>query len=52
MHAVIVGLGVITFGIGLVFLVVPWALGLAWAVWTIWAIARGIRLLSRGQAIG
>lgn len=47
LHAAIVGLGVVTFGIGLVFLVIPWALGLAWLGWTIWAIASGMRRLSR-----
>lgn len=51
LHAVIVGLGVITFGIGLVFMVIPWALGLAWLVWTIWAIARGMQRLGRNLPI-
>lgn len=52
LHAVIVGLAAITFGIGAVLLVIPWALGLAWLVWTIWAIARGMRRLGRGLPIG
>ena len=47
LHAVIIGLGAITFGVGLVFLVIPWALGIAWLVWTIWAIAKGMRRLNR-----
>jgi len=52
LHAVIVGLGAITFGIGLVFLVIPWTLGFAWLVWTIWAIVAGMRRLNRGLPIG
>lgn len=47
LHAVIIGLGAITFGVGLVFLVIPWALGIAWLVWTIWAIAKGMHRLNR-----
>ena len=47
LHALVVGLGVVTFGIGLVFLVIPWALGLVWLVWTIWAIVRGMNRLRR-----
>lgn len=51
LHTVIIGLGAITFGVGLVFLVVPWALGLAWLVWTAWAIARGMQRLGRNLPI-
>ena len=47
LHAVVVGLGAITFGLGLVFLVIPWALGLVWVMWTIWAIIRGMSRLRR-----
>ncbi len=48
LHALVVGLGAITFGVGLVFLVIPWAVGAWWLVWTIWAIARGLHRLGRG----
>ncbi len=51
LHAVIIGLGAITFGIGLVFLVIPWGLGLVWLVWTVWAIVHGMRRLNRGLPI-
>ncbi len=51
LHAVIIGLGAVTFGIGLVFLVIPWGLGVLWLVWTVWAILRGMRLLNRGLPI-
>lgn len=47
LHAVVVGLGAITFGLGLVFLVIPWALGFVWLAWTIWAIMRGMNRLRR-----
>ncbi len=47
LHAVIIGLGAITFGIGLVFLVIPWGLGVLWLVWTVWAIVHGMRRLAR-----
>lgn len=52
LHAVVLGLGAITFGFGLVFMVIPWALGLAWLAWTVWAIVHGMRLLGRGAAVG
>ena len=52
LHAVILGLGAVTFGIGLVFMVVPWGLGVVWLVWTVWAILRGMRRLNRGLPIG
>ncbi len=48
LHAVILGLGAITFGIGLVFMVIPWGLGVLWLVWTVWAIVHGMRRLARG----
>ncbi len=51
LHALVVGLGAITFGVGLVFMVVPWAVGAWWLVWTIWAIARGLRRLGQGLSI-
>lgn len=41
-HAVVTGLAAITFGVGAVFIIIPWAMIGAWAVWTIWAIARGV----------
>lgn len=41
LHAVVVGLGAITFGAGLVFLALPWGLGLVWAVWAAWSIGTG-----------
>ncbi len=47
LHALVIGLGVVTFGIGLVFLVIPWALGLIWLAWAIWAIVRGMNRLRR-----
>ena len=47
LHAGLIGLGAITFGLGLVFLVIPWALGLLWLIWTIWAIVRGMNRLRR-----
>ncbi len=47
LHWVVIGLGTITFGVGLVFLVVPWGIGAWWLVWTIWAIVRGLQRLSR-----
>ena len=52
LHAVIVGLGFITFGVGLVFMVIPWTLGIVWLVWTIWAIVRGMRRLRHHQPVG
>ena len=51
LHALVVGLGAITFGVGLVFLVVPWAVGAWWLVWTVWAIARGLHRLGQGRPI-
>ena len=51
LHAVIIGLGAVTFGVGLMFLVIPWSLGVLWLVWTVWAILRGMRLLNRGLPI-
>lgn len=51
LHAVIAGIGALTFGVGLVFMVIPWGLGLAWLVWTVWAIARGMLLLSRQSPV-
>ena len=52
LHALILGLGAITFGLGLVFMVIPWSLGVAWLAWTVWAILRGMRRLNRGLPIG
>ena len=52
LHWVVIGLGTITFGVGLVFLVVPWAIGVWWLVWTIWAIIRGLQRLARNQPMG
>ena len=51
LHAVIVAFGAITFGVGLVFLVIPWAIGAWWLIWTVWAIIRGLQRLGRGEAI-
>ena len=51
LHAVVLGLGAVTFGIGLVFMVVPWGLGVAWLFWTVWAIVRGMRRLNRGLPV-
>jgi uncharacterized membrane protein len=47
LHWAVVGLGAVTFGIGLVFLVVPWTLGVLWLCWTGWGIIGGMRRLSR-----
>jgi hypothetical protein len=33
-------------------MVIPWGLGLAWLVWTVWAIAKGMLLLSRQLPVG
>jgi len=52
LHAVIAGLGAVTFGFGLVFMVIPWGLGVIWLVWTIWAIVTGMRHLNRNMPIG
>ena len=52
LHWVVIGLGAITFGVGLVFLVIPWAIGAWWLVWTIWAIIRGLQRLARNQPMG
>ena len=52
LHAVILGLGAVTFGIGLVFMVIPWGLGVVWLAWTVWAILRGMRRLNRGLPVG
>lgn len=52
LHAVVVGLGAITFGVGLVFLVVPWAIAAFWVLYTIWGIARGLHRLNRDLPIG
>ncbi len=51
LHAAIVALGAITFGFGLVLLVIPWAIAAWWLVWTIWAIVRGLQRLGRGEAM-
>ena len=51
LHAVVLGLAAITFGVGMVFMVIPWAIGAWWLVWTIWAIIKGLTRLSRNQAI-
>ncbi len=51
LHALVLGLGAITFGIGLVFMVVPWAIGALWLVWTIWAIVKGLQRLGRNEPI-
>ncbi|MBE7212619.1 MAG: hypothetical protein INR65_16495, partial [Gluconacetobacter diazotrophicus] len=52
LHAAVVGLGAITFGVGLVFMIVPWAIAAAWLLWTVWAIASGLRRLNRDIPIG
>ncbi len=51
LHAVVVGIAALTFGAGIVFMVVPWGLGVAWVVWTVWALARGITALWRRTAV-
>jgi uncharacterized membrane protein len=51
LHWVVVGLAAITFGVGFIFMVVPWAIGVWWLVWTIWAIIKGLQRLSSGQPI-
>ncbi len=51
LHAVVVGLGAITFGAGLIFLVIPWGVAAWWVVWTIWAIVKGLQRLGRGETI-
>lgn len=51
-HLMVTGLGAITGGLRLVFMVVPWGLTLAWGILTAWAIARGVHaaLLNRPVA--
>ncbi len=51
LHWLVIGLGAVTFGLGLVFLVIPWAIGAWWLVWTIWAIVKGLQRLSRSLPI-
>ena len=51
LHALVIGLSAITFGVGLVFLVVPWAVGAWWLAWTVWAIGKGLHRLGRNQPI-
>jgi uncharacterized membrane protein len=51
LHWLVVGLAAITFGIGFIFMVVPWVIGVCWLVWTIWAIIKGLQRLGRGQPI-
>ena len=51
LHALVVGLGAITFGVGLVFLVIPWGIGAWWLIWTIWAIVKGLQRLGRYEPI-
>jgi uncharacterized membrane protein len=51
LHWLVIGLGTITFGVGLVFLVIPWAIGVWWLVWTIWAIARGLQRLGQHRGM-
>jgi len=41
-HLMVAGLGAITGGIGLVFMVVPWGLTLTWGILTAWAVVRGM----------
>ena len=51
LHGLVIGLAAITFGVGMVFMVIPWAVGVWWLVWTIWAIVKGLQRLSRNQPI-
>ncbi|WP_428394052.1 DUF4870 family protein [Lichenicoccus sp.] len=51
LHALVVGLGFLTFGVGLVFLIIPWGLAAWWLVWTIWAIVKGLQRLGRDEPI-
>ena len=51
LHALVIGLAAITFGVGAVFMVIPWAVAAWWLVWTIWAIVKGLQRLGRGQPI-
>jgi len=52
LHGVVIALGALTFGVGLVFMVIPWGIGLWWLAWTIWAIVKGLRRLARCEMIG
>ncbi|MCQ8241543.1 hypothetical protein [Rhizosaccharibacter radicis] len=47
LHALVLAFGAVTFGVGLVFMVVPWAMGVAWLCWSVWHIVAGMRRLSR-----
>ena len=51
LHWLVIGLGAVTFGIGLIFMVVPWAIGVWWLLWTLWAIVKGFQRLSRDLPI-
>lgn len=44
-HAIVSGLAAVTFGVGAIFIVIPWAMIAAWVLWTVWAIARGLGAL-------
>lgn len=45
-HAAVVGLSAITFGVGGILMVVPWAMIAVWWLWTGWAIFRGLMAIT------
>jgi len=51
LHALVVGLGALTFGVGLIFLPIVWALIACWLIWTIWALIRGLQRLGRNEPV-
>ncbi|EHH67908.1 hypothetical protein GMO_16750 [Gluconobacter morbifer G707] len=50
-HLMVAGLGALTAGLGLVFMVIPWGLTLCWGLLTAWAIARGMHALLLNRSV-
>ncbi|GAP25840.1 hypothetical protein GLF_2722 [Gluconobacter frateurii NBRC 101659] len=50
-HLMVAGLGAITGGLGLVFMVIPWGLTLTWGILTAWAIVRGIHAALMNRSV-
>ncbi|MCQ8279278.1 hypothetical protein NFI95_12585 [Acetobacteraceae bacterium KSS8] len=51
LHAAVTGLGAITFGFGLVLMVLPWGLGIGWLVWAAWEIGSGLLAAWRREPV-
>ena len=51
LHAAVTGLGAVTFGFGLVLMVLPWGLGIGWFIWAAWEIGTGLLAAWRREAV-